>query len=74
MTRNDILLFSYQYLIQLSSEKLPPAADVAKCRDPQLDITQRVRDPRTFSSKRDVSIKSPLLDSRNPGEEEIGKV
>lgn len=39
-------------------EKLPPAADWKKYRDPQAHITQRVGDLGTLNSKRDVPIKS----------------
>ena len=44
-------------LDQPSSEKLPPAAEVNKYRDPQLDTMQRVRDPGILSPKCDVFIK-----------------
>ena len=44
MIPNTILLDSYQCLAQPSSERLPPAADGSRYRDPQLDNVQRVRD------------------------------
>ena len=47
---------SYQDLAQPSSEKLPPAADGNKYRDPQPDIMQRVRDLGTLRPKRNVTI------------------
>jgi hypothetical protein len=49
---------------QPSSEEPPPAADWNKYRDPQPDMTQRVRDLGTLSSKWDVSIKSLPLGPR----------
>lgn len=39
-------------------DKLLLAADGNKCRDPQPDVMQRMRDPGTLSFKQDVSIKS----------------
>ena len=45
-------------LVLRSSEKLPPAIDGSKYRDPEPDITQRVRDLVALSPKRDISIKS----------------
>lgn len=39
-------------------EKLPPAADWKKYRDPQPHIKQRMKDLRTLNFKRDVPIKS----------------
>lgn len=38
--------------------KLPPAAGGDRDRDPQADMTQRIRDPGTHSPQGDVSIKS----------------
>ena len=43
MTPNEILQHSYQCLAQSSPEKLPPAADGNKYRDPRSDIMQRMR-------------------------------
>jgi hypothetical protein len=45
-----------------SSEKLPPATDRNKCRYPQPDTTQRIRDLEALGPKRDVSIKSLPLE------------
>lgn len=66
MTPNDILLYSDQSLVQPSSEKLPPATDGNKYRDPQPDYMQRVKDLRTLSPKQNVSIKSFRLELREP--------
>jgi hypothetical protein len=52
MIRNALIV---QCLALPSLEKLPPAADGNKCRDPQTDNVQRVRDLGTFRLKRDVS-------------------
>lgn len=40
MILDDILLYSDWCLVQWSLEKLSPAADVSRHRDPQLDIMQ----------------------------------
>ena len=53
---------------QPSSQKLYPAADGNKYRDPQADITNRVRVFWTLRPKGDVTIKS--LPPGNPEEEE----
>jgi hypothetical protein len=42
----------------LSLEKLPPAANGKRQRDPQTDTMQRVKDIDTLSHKIDISIKS----------------
>ena len=47
-----------QCLVQLSLEKLPPAADGSKYRDPQPDIIQILRDFATLSRRWDIAIKS----------------
>ena len=60
-----------QCLIQSSSEKLAPAEDGNRCRDPQPGITQRMRYLGTFCPKWDVSIKSLLSELRAPLEEEV---
>lgn len=44
MTPDDILLYSDQWLARPLPEQFPPAAGGSKYRDPQPDITQRVRD------------------------------
>ena len=60
MILNDIQPFILidQCLVRPLSKKLPPSADRNKYRDPQTDSTQRVRNLRTGSPKKDVSIKS----------------
>jgi hypothetical protein len=49
MAPNDILID--ECLGQPSSEKLPPAVDGNKHRDPQLDNVQRLRDLEALSPK-----------------------
>ena len=66
MTPNEILQHSYQCLAQSSPEKLPPAADGNKYRDPRSDIMQRMRHLGTLSPKRNFSIKSLPSGLREP--------
>jgi hypothetical protein len=55
-----------QGLVQSSSEKLPPAGDGNKYRDPQLDNEQRVRVRGKLSTKWDVTIISIPSGLREP--------
>ena len=56
MIPNDVLLYSC--FAQPSSEKVPPAVDGDKYRDPQLGNVQRGNDFETLSPKWTVFIKS----------------
>jgi hypothetical protein len=58
--------YTPQCLAQPSSEKLPPAADRDRYRDPQPYNMQKVRDLETLSPKLDLSIKSFPLEPREP--------
>lgn len=52
------------YLAQPISDKLPPATDENKYRDPQPDNMQRVKDLGTLSPKMEGSIKFFLAGTR----------
>lgn len=56
-----------------SSEKLPPVVDGNKCKDPQLDLVQRMRDLRAALNKRSISNPSSQS-SGNPVEEDTERV
>ena len=58
------MLTDWKYLVQPSSEKLPPTADGKRYKHPQPDNVQSVRDLGTLNPKQDVSIKSLLLGLR----------
>ena len=47
MTTTNIPLYPFYGFAQ-PSEKLPPAADENKYKDPQADFTQRIRDSGTL--------------------------
>jgi hypothetical protein len=61
-----ICILVYQCLTQSSPEKFPFTADENKYRDPQPDITQKLKNLRKLGPKYDVSSKSLLLESREP--------
>jgi hypothetical protein len=74
MTPKDMLLYSYAFLAQSPSGKLPPPVDRKNYRDPQPDIVQRVRDLETLTLNR---MSPPNLfpqESGNLAEEEAERV
>jgi hypothetical protein len=69
MTLNGILLYHRSVLSRSASEKLPLAGDKGKCRDPQLEDVQRMRDPGILSPKLNVFTNPSPLGSRNSAKE-----
>ena len=72
MSPNDTLSYSEvrAFLVHPSSEKLPPAIDRDRRRDPQPDITQRKRDFEHSSLNETFSSSPTPQSSGNPMEEE----
>ena len=55
------------YIIQSSSEKLPPTADGNRCRDPGLDIKQGGRKTKTLKHIVLIGISLPNPSTQNSG-------
>lgn len=57
MTPKDMLLYSYAFLAQSPSGKLPPPVDRKNYRDPQPDIVQL--EPLEISDPNAISLSNP---------------